>query len=85
MDLEWYQNNREQQGASPATQDMELRIAQTAVNKAFENDMIDGHALKAFRATKRKLKFGQTLEAAFYHSINILDYYKQRPHISNQL
>jgi len=53
------QDTREKQGASPATIDMELRITQTAVNKAFDNDLIDGHALKAFRATKRKLKFGQ--------------------------
>lgn len=56
--LENYQCARTEQGLSPATIDMEIKIAQTAVTKAFDNDMIDGRALKAFRKVKRKLKKG---------------------------
>ena len=59
IDLEAYQANREKQGASPASIDMEVKIAQTATTKDFYNDLHDGRALKAFKATKRKLKFGQ--------------------------
>ncbi len=57
-DLENYQEAREEKGASPATIDMELTIAQTMVNKAFDNDKIDGRALKPFRRTDRKLRKG---------------------------
>jgi integrase len=58
VDIENYQLKREQQGRAPATIDMEVKIVQTAVTKAFDNDIIDGHALKAFRKVKRKLKKG---------------------------
>jgi len=58
VDLEDYQSKREGQDISPATIDMELSIAQTMVNKAFDNDLVDGHALKAFRRTDRRLKKG---------------------------
>jgi len=37
---------------------MELSIAKTMVTKAFDNDMLDGRVLKAFRRVKRKLKKG---------------------------
>lgn len=57
-DLENYQISRDKQGRSPATIDMEIKIAQTMVTKAFDNDKIDGKPLKAFRRTKRKLKKG---------------------------
>jgi len=56
--LENYQEDREHKGGSAATIDMELSIAKTMVNKAFDNDMVDGRVLKAFRRVKRKLKKG---------------------------
>jgi integrase len=58
VDVENYQLKRDQQGRAPATIDMEVKIVQTAITKAFDNDIIDGHALKAFRKVKRKLKKG---------------------------
>ena len=58
VDLEEYQDTREQNGVAPATIDMELSIAQTMVNKAFINDKIGGESLKAFKRTARKLRKG---------------------------
>lgn len=58
IDLEDYQAKREDDGKSPATIDMELSIARTMINKAFDNDMIGGHVVKAFRKVDRKLKRG---------------------------
>jgi integrase len=57
-DLEEYQIERKGQGVADATVDYEIKIAQAAVNKAFDNDKVDGACLKAFRRTKRLLKFG---------------------------
>jgi integrase len=56
--LENYQEHREGRGRAPATIDMEITIAKTMVTKAFDNDMVDGRVLKAFRNVKRKLKKG---------------------------
>jgi len=56
--LENYQEDRESQGRAPATIDMEIRIAKTMIIKAFDNDMVDGRVLKAFRNVKKKLKKG---------------------------
>jgi integrase len=58
IDIENYQLKREKEGRAPATIDMEVKIVQTAVTKAFDNDIISGQALKAFRKVKRKLKKG---------------------------
>ncbi|MGA1824119.1 MAG: tyrosine-type recombinase/integrase [bacterium] len=58
IELEEYQNKREKDGLAPATIDMEISIAKTMVNKAFDNDMIQGHVVRAFRKVKRKLKKG---------------------------
>jgi integrase len=58
VDIENYQLKRLQQDRAPATIDMEVKIVQTAVTKAFDNDIISGQALKAFRKVKRKLKKG---------------------------
>lgn len=58
IDIENYQEKRADDGRAPATIDMEVKIAQTAVTKAFDNDKIDGRALKAFRKVRRKLKKG---------------------------
>ncbi len=58
IDLEGYQEKRIEQGRSSATIDMEIKYVQTMINKAFDNDEIDGRALKPFRKTKRLLKAG---------------------------
>jgi integrase len=58
VDIENYQTKREKDGRSAATIDMEVKLVQTAVSKAFDNDIINGQALRAFRKVKRKLKKG---------------------------
>ena len=58
VDLENYQDLREQQGAKPATIDMEISRISSMIRKAFDNDKINGDALKAFKRVKRKLKKG---------------------------
>ncbi len=57
-DLENYQADREGQGASPATIDMEIAITKTMLNKAVDNDKINADAMKAFRKIKRRLRKG---------------------------
>ncbi len=57
-DLEDYQIKRKDQGAADGTIDLEIKIIQSAVTKAFDNDMISGSCLKAFRKTKRLLEHG---------------------------
>ena len=56
--LENYQEDREGQGRADATIDMEISITKTMIIKAFDNDMVDGRVLKAFRSLKKKLKKG---------------------------
>ena len=56
LDLEEYQAKRESAGKAPATIDMEVVIAKTMVTKAFDNDLVDGRTVKAFRTVKRKLR-----------------------------
>ncbi len=58
QDLEEYQEKREEEGKAAATIDMELSITKTMVTKAFDNDLVDGRTLKAFRPVKRKLRRG---------------------------
>jgi len=58
VELEEYQEKRKEQGKAPATIDMELSIAKTVIIKAFDNDMVSGRVLKAFRSVKKKLKKG---------------------------
>ena len=58
IELEDYQSKRETEGVAPATIDMEISITNTMVNKAFDNDMVDGHVVKTFRKVNRKLKKG---------------------------
>jgi len=61
LDLENYQIQREEEGKAPATIDMEISIAKTMINKAFDNDMVGAHTLKAFRRVKRKLEKGDNV------------------------
>jgi hypothetical protein len=56
VDLESYQHKRLEAGRAPATVDMELTITKTMVTKAFDNDLVDGRTVKAFRKLKRKLR-----------------------------
>jgi hypothetical protein len=56
LDLEEYQEKREEAGKAPATVDMEISLVKTMVTKAFDNDLVDGRTVKAFRTVKRKLK-----------------------------
>jgi integrase len=52
---------------------MELSLAATMVNKAFDNDLVDGHAIKAFRRVKRKLKPGSNARTRI---VSISEYLK---------
>lgn len=56
QDLEEYQDKREEDGRAPATIDMEISIVKTMVTNAFDNDLVDGRTVKAFRRVKRKLR-----------------------------
>jgi integrase len=58
QDLEEYQEKREEEGKAAATIDMEISITKTMVIKAFDNDLVDGRTVKAFRRVKRKLRHG---------------------------
>jgi integrase len=58
VELEEYQERRREQGKAPSTIDMELSIAKTVIITAFDNDMVSGRVLKAFRSVKKKLKKG---------------------------
>ncbi len=57
-DLENYQARRKKDGKAPATIDHEIGKAKTMIFKAFDNDLVGGEALKAFRRVKRTLKPG---------------------------
>lgn len=57
-DIEGYQEKRKTDGRADATVDMEIKTAQAMVSKAFDNDMIDGRVLKAFRRTRKLLILG---------------------------
>ncbi len=56
LDLEEYQDKREEEGRAAATIDMEISLVKTMVTKGFDNDLLDGRTVKAFRVVKRKLK-----------------------------
>jgi integrase len=55
-DLENLQEKRKREGLKPKTFDDEINYAKTAVIKAFDNDLIGGDVLKAFRRVKKILK-----------------------------
>jgi integrase len=58
---------------APATIDMEISIIKTMVTKAFDNDLVDGRTVKAFRRVKRKLRRGAN---ARRRTITIAEYLK---------
>jgi integrase len=73
VDLEEYQLRRKKQKRADATIDMEIKYAQTAVTKAFDNDMVGGRCLKPFRKTKRLLEKGANVRKL---TISIKQYLK---------
>jgi integrase len=58
LDLEELQTKRKKQGLKPASIDLEIALVKTMVTKAFDNDLLDGNSLKAFRRIKRMIKRG---------------------------
>ncbi len=52
LDLEDYQEKREEEGLAPATIDMEISLAKTMISKAFDNDLVDGRTVKASATSK---------------------------------
>jgi integrase len=58
VDIENYQLKRQEQGRAAATIDKDISIVKTMIIKAFDNDKVDGRALKVFRSVKRKLRKG---------------------------
>jgi integrase len=57
-DLENYQAKRQKEGYSDSYIDQEIGAAKTVINKAFDNDLVGGDTLKAFRRVKKLLKRG---------------------------
>jgi integrase len=55
VDLENYQAKRLNEGAKPATVDQEIGKARAMVYKAFDNDIIGGDTIKAFKRIKKLL------------------------------
>ena len=51
-------DERKKQGLQPATIDLQINLVKTMVTKAFDNDLLGGSSLKAFRKIKRMLKRG---------------------------
>jgi len=56
--LEEFQDKSKEKGLASASIDAILAIVGTAVRKGWDNDMVDGRTVKAFRKVKRKLKTG---------------------------
>jgi hypothetical protein len=52
-DLENIQAKRKVQGLADSTIDQEIGSARTMVNKAFDNDLVGGDTLKAFKRNKK--------------------------------
>jgi integrase len=71
-DLEDYQESRAAAGISAATIDMELSIAKTMVTNAFDNDKVDGRALRAFRTVERRLHKGSNARKGIVPIIEFL-------------
>lgn len=57
-DLENYQAKRKKDGYSDSYIDQEIGAAKTVINKAFDNDLVSGDTLKAFKRVRKLLKKG---------------------------
>jgi integrase len=55
-DLENYQAKRKAESMAEATIDHEIGAARTMINKAFDNDLVSGDTLRAFKKVKKMLK-----------------------------
>jgi integrase len=64
VDLENYQGKRDEQGRAAATVYMEITYVKAMISKAFDNDMVSGRTLKAFRSIKRTLRRGDNAREA---------------------
>ena len=76
MDLEEFQTKRKKQGLKPASIDLEITLVRTMVTKAFDNDLLDGNSLKAFRKIKRMIKRGANARkriVSFEEFLNLVD------------
>jgi integrase len=73
FDLEDYQEKRIDDGLVFSTLDVEMAIIKIMINKAFDNDKVDGRVLKTFRKIKNKLKRG---ENARRRTVSIDEYLK---------
>jgi integrase len=93
MDIEKYQAQREKQvrlykdgtprkAIALATIDMEISIAKTMINKAFDNDMVDGRTVKAFKVIKKKLKKAAN---ARKQTLGVADFLKLRENAAKHL
>ena len=56
VELENYQMQRKKLGKADNTVDSEIGTVRAMINKAFDNDMVSGQTLKAFKRTKKLLK-----------------------------
>lgn len=61
IEIENYQTERMETGKAASTVDKEILYAKAMITKAFDNDMIDGKPLKAFRRIKKLLKAGSNV------------------------
>lgn len=55
-DLENLQAKRKAEGMADATVDHEVGAARGVINKAFDNDLVSGDTLKAFKKVKKPLR-----------------------------
>jgi len=82
VDIENYQLKRQGQGRAAATIDKDISIVKTMVIKAFDNDKVDGRALKVFRSVKRKLRKGANARkrlVSFKEYLRLIDV--SQPHL----
>ena len=64
LDLEDYQEKREEEGRAPATIDMEISLMKTMITKAFDNDLVDGRTVKAFQDGQAQTEKGRQCQKA---------------------
>jgi len=64
-DLENYQAKRKAEGYSDSYVDQQIGAAKAVIGKAFDNDMVGGDTVKAFKKVKKILKKARTREIRF--------------------
>ncbi|MBU2551128.1 MAG: site-specific integrase [Proteobacteria bacterium] len=76
VDLEAYQTERAEQGAAKATVDHELETAKAVINKGFDNNLVDGQTVRAFKLVRCLLRPGENARnrlLGFDEYLNLLD------------